>query len=100
MRLSTSATQLDIEAGNAPISCELSAEDAVSGSITGKHGPISIVLGDDVSTQLTCETQKGAVAVECDCETTVREPKLVKAAIGSGEGELTIQTNQGPISVK
>ena len=97
--IASTCQNIEVTLKNGPLRCALSSAGALSGTIATRMGPVALKLGDEVSTNLDCSTTRGVVSTKRDLETTVKGPRVLRAKIGDGEGELTVRTQNGPITI-
>lgn len=98
----SAARQVRFAANNGAIQARLTAAGRIDGRIQSDNGSVSLILNPEVSTRLDCQSDRGGIArvgLAINEQYSESDHRL-KCAIGTGEGLLEIETDNGPINLE
>lgn len=95
----TSAERLKIENHNGAIEAELSHAGPIDGSISTHNGSIKLVLGVDVDAEIKGRSSHGEIQLK-GLDEPRRKGGAFEGRVGSGGGEIKLETHNGSIRVR
>ena len=99
----SAARQVKLSTSNGAIEARLTAGGRLDGRVKTNNGSVELVLNPDVSTRLDCKTDTGGIrtsSLPLNEAANVRSRNSVTCSIGSGDGMLEIETDNGSINVE
>ena len=85
---------------NGGVEADLSGSEAVNGTITTHNGQVTVALRDKASARLACRTGNGAIHPDRDMSVTLKQRNRLEGQVGAGDGQLSVETHNGSITLR
>lgn len=95
----TSAEKLHLQSSNGMVTVGLTDAGPVGGSIQTENGSVRLEIADGVSTELECRTMNGQIRSKIELADQDRKRLYLRGRLGSGGGELKLETSNGSIEI-
>ena len=92
--------ELDLKTHNGNVTTDLTASATVEGKVKTHNGDVEILVGESTSLNLDCRTHIGEIRCTAPLESVETTRRSLHGILGSGEGNLAIQTHNGSVRVK
>ncbi len=92
--------QLDLRTHNGSVTADLTACAGVEGKIETHNGGVDILVGEATSLNLDCRTHNGGIRCTVPLESVETTRRTLHGKLGSGGGNLVVQTHNGDVRVK
>lgn len=95
----TSAAKLHLQSSNGMVTVALTEAGSVGGSIQTENGSVRLEIADGVATELECRTANGQIRSKIELADQDRKRLYLRGRLGSGGGELNLETSNGSIEI-